>query len=278
MRIKQLFVSNSVAHFKLRLQQRYGLGPYLNPQAPTICFGCYPGDTSSIETILSHKDMLIMVWAGSDAMRLCQEGYVGLREQIMAKDNIRHIAISNFIHNDLDNMLIPHTCLAVSQVTEDLFKLSKLGNGIFIFNSNMRSSKKDKFYGVTRTRKLVAKHFPEIPIISGLSPGAKHDTHKIIPYTQMSRMYDQCFMGVRLTPHDGLPNTVVELGLMGRRCIWNGDLPNAIAWKNDNDIVDAIRMERFRIGKEFPGIRQQIIKHIDIGDAWLDTNFYRRTT
>jgi len=120
----------------------------------------------------------------------------------------------------------------------------------------------------------MAKHFPDIPVITGLSAGATADTDKIVQYNSMSGVYDKCFMGIRLTPHDGLPNTVVELGLMGRRCVWNGNLPNAIPWMKDADIIEAVSKEKDRIGQSFPDIRASMLNHISIGDEWLDTGYY----
>jgi hypothetical protein len=56
-------------------------------------------------------------------------------------------------------------------------------------------------------------------------------------------VYSQCFLNLRLTPHDGCPNTNIEMGLMGRRSIYNGDLPASIPWTSVDDICQNIMLE-----------------------------------
>ena len=50
-------------------------------------------------------------------------------------------------------------------------------------------------------------------------------------------------MGLRLTNIDGLPNTVLEMGLMGRHCIHNGNTPNSLNYKSVEDIINHINNE-----------------------------------
>jgi hypothetical protein len=66
---------------------------------------------------------------------------------------------------------------------------------------------------------------------------------------QLVDVYAQCFVNLRLTPHDGCPNTNIEMGLMGRRSIYNGDLPCSIRWNTVDDICQSIEREYLRRDK-----------------------------
>ena len=99
-------------------------------------------------------------------------------------------------------------------------------------------------------------------------------TNLEISYKNISNFYKKCFIGLRFTSHDGLPNTVVELGLMGIRCIYNGNLPNAIKWMGVNDIVDNVKEEQNRIGCTNEEIAKEMSEYISISDDWLDTKYW----
>ena len=86
-------------------------------------------------------------------------------------------------------------------------------------------------------------------------------------------MYRRCFIGMRLTEHDGLAHTVTELGLMGRRCVWNGGSPNAIPYKNVDDVVVAIEAERECL-PDPEMVAEEMRAYLDIGTDWLDTEWY----
>lgn len=60
---------------------------------------------------------------------------------------------------------------------------------------------------------------------------------------QLYDVYAQCFLNLRLTPHDGCPNTNLQMGLMGRKSIYNGDLPHSIAWTDVDNICESIMRE-----------------------------------
>ena len=80
---------------------------------------------------------------------------------------------------------------------------------------------------------------------------------------------------MRLTPHDGLSNVVVELGLMGRRCISNDWVPNAIPWTPDPArIVATIRAEQVHVGRTDEDTADAVRAYVNIGEAWLDTDYY----
>ena len=99
------------------------------------------------------------------------------------------------------------------------------------------------FYGAEYLT-AIQEAFPENKVL--VSNFHKHSR------LEVREIYKQCFIAVRPTPHDGLSNTIVEMGMMGRRCIWNGNTPNAIHFLSEKDMIQKILTEKNRIGKSFP--------------------------
>jgi hypothetical protein len=88
-------------------------------------------------------------------------------------------------------------------------------------------------------------------------------------------------MGLRLTEHDGLPNTVIELGLMGRQSLCNAGTPASIPFDR-NDVKNIAETIKQRI-KDLDGeinygnqtdIAKQMRDFVNIGDEWLQEEFY----
>ena len=65
-----------------------------------------------------------------------------------------------------------------------------------------------------------------------------------IPYEKMSETYAQCFVGLRLVPHDGLGSTVQELGLMGIKCVHNGNSPSALNYEKLMILLNILKMKQ----------------------------------
>jgi hypothetical protein len=125
-----------------------------------------------------------------------------------------------------------------------------------------------EFYGGDIIDKIAKKCRYKINVIRSSSQLSKEE---------LKNTYKRCFCGLRLTPHDGIANTVMELGLMGRMCIYNGEVPNAIKWVDGDidGIVDNINKESCRIGCTNDDLSQKMKKFLDVGSDWLSTSFYK---
>ena len=251
MRIKQAHVG--VSYFREAFLKKWGLSSYRSEHEPAIFFGIYKNQRNKL---LQHSGPAIAVWAGSDASQIKPQFAIHLRKRA----NIKHIAISSFISHDLDVHQIPHTTLPITPEDFSLFKPTPLGPCIFMY----LPKKKLKFYGIDIYNEI-RKELPSIKII----------TADIGEYTrsQLVGIYSKCFMGIRPTPHDGMSNTVIELGMMGRRCVWNGNAPNAIPFTDAKSIIKAIRKEQKRIGETDQALVEKMSSFVDIGDSWLDIDF-----
>ena len=100
-------------------------------------------------------------------------------------------------------------------------------------------------------------------------------------------------MGVRLTEHDNMAMSVVEMGLMGRRSIFNGNVPCAIpypcapydkyepltkrrwVWQDDGllPIIGSMILD-YRGTKPDRLLAEEMAEFVHDDEDWLNTEFY----
>jgi hypothetical protein len=246
--IGQMHVSDSVAFFRERWMSHLGMKPYADHDAPLLMMGMY--GKSDLEVYAKHRGPLTVVWCGSDALILNEA-----KQKVLAQRNARHIAIGSFVSASLQKFSVEHEVIPV-WVGDPTPAPCPRGNRIYA-------------YGAGNKRNFYRENlWDEIEQRTGLEiVRATKDTYT---RDELQTVYRDCFIGLRLTSHDGLPNTVIELGLMGRRCIYNGDLPNAIKWENVDDICESIMAEYVRKDEDdMVMVAAHCADHVDIGDDWL---------
>ena len=264
MRIRQCICG--LKQFKKRLMGKYSLVQFNNQNEPAIAFGLY--NQHLVDIILRTNAMVVIVWSGTDAYDFCFRPKTLNYNGLLQKKNVRHIAISKWVSNDLSKRGIPHICLPVNVASIDIKKFEPVPLGTKIYTYSF--SRRPNLYG-RQMIDAVKKKLPDIEFIDNLTEGFN------LQYTpnEMPKIYEQCFMGLRPTLHDGCSNTVIELGLMGRKCIHNGWIPGSISWYGVDDIVANIRHEQTKIGTVNKSLAKQIVKYIDVPYDWLYTEFYK---
>lgn len=270
MRINQVCISPSLQYMLSRFRSKYKLEEYSNLLRPAIFFGCY--SAHSIRQICNHKSLAVVVWGGTDAKLLRQHlNHKGERtnlgtwySKLIQQQYVRHIAISEYIAEDLKSVGLKHKCIPINTVLPKKFKVCKPGKLLYSYGYTRRPAVYNR-----DLVKEVLRRLGNVQLVQG-----EIGTDKTILYGNMPTIYGKCFMGLRLTTHDGLPNTVIELGLMGIRCIYNGCLPNAVKWTGVKDIVTNIRKEQERIGLPNEEIAEKMRECITVSDDWLDTKYW----
>jgi len=254
--IRQIRFSDSVKFFKEKMLKKYHLNEYDNKAEPAIFMGLYgPKDYNEL---MEHTGECVILWCGSDSM--VADRY--LSKYDINKPNYHHIAIGGFCSYDLTKLGVKHQLIPISPANADI-EPYKLGDSVYMYSSR----KNPKFYG---------EHFlREIKERTGLNfIVAYKDSYS---YEELMDVYKQCFLGLRLTQHDGLPNTVIELGLMGRKCIYNGNLPYSIPWDNVDDICENILKEyNNRNTVDIKAIHADMKNYMNIGNDWMDINYYKK--
>lgn len=239
--IRQVYCSADVYSFKEGLKEKYDLRDYDNPNEPVLIYGMY--NKEDYDFALNHKGWKIIVWCGSDSVKIRPE---------IKSITARHIATSKFISNDLKGFDIPHEIINLLPLSINVPVVER-GNNIYFYGAN-----DPEFYG--------SKLIDEIKSRTGLSfikTSGEFSREKIIDF------YKQCFIGLRLTPHDGVAASVCELGLMGRKVIHNGNHPNAIHYKGIDDICNKIMIEYARRKEPNQEIAEQMKEWLDTGSDFL---------
>ncbi len=254
MRIKQLHQSFGWLHTKELLNKYsfYGIGKSKNVNEPIVFFGCY-GDIN-IETALNWKNKVIIWWSGSDISYFKKQK--DLVDRVRNSNNIQHIAPSNFIENDLIELNIPYKRVPLFTLPTDNFKPYKLGDSIYIYRPGSNIYCPKPIYDRIKTE------FHSIPFIE-----AKN--HHSFTQKELLEVYKNSFLSLRFTKHDGLAHTACEIGLMGRKIIWNGDTPNAVNYSNEDNIL--IEIENIIKNKYDPfQMSKDMNEYLNIGDDWLN--------
>lgn len=249
-KIKQIRVSKNLAFFSDKIKKKYELKEYNDINEPVLFFGLYNQD--DYNAVKNHKGPIVFLWAGTDSRYVNEYTYLK-KEAKNISNRGRHIAISMCVQKRLRNININSEYIPICP-TKIKKNIQPKGDCVYFYG-------KGKNYG----EELV----PEIQ---------KRIPYKIIKTSfntysneELQEIYKKCFIGLRLTPVDGLSNTVVELGLMGRKVIYNSNyLPNAIKYSNIDSIVESINKEFKNKENNSESVANDMINYFNnYHDYWL---------
>ena len=252
----------ALSFFQESFLKRYGLEQYnvsTDRWKPIVYFGAY---SPQRDRILNHKGMMLLVWGGSDAMMITADDPFVI--SLKKKKNIHHIAISNFISEDLKKVELAHKCVPVVCVNLMQFKPAPLGNKVYVYMPDTDQ----KLYGMEIIKEVMCR-LQNVKFVNHSARGS----NKVVQ-NEINKVYAECAIGLRPTKHDGLSSTVIEMGLMGRNVIHNGNTPNSLNFKTVDQICELIELHIAREGKTDLKIAEAVKNYIDIGDNWLKTTNY----
>jgi hypothetical protein len=221
MKFKQAVISDSLAGLKTGYRIKYGLKGYVDSARPCFFLGMYRQEDFDIYQ--RHAGERYIVFTGSDALDLPEQWI----KEIRKADRI--IAKSEFVQNTLKKKRIRSEVIGLSATVASHWKPCQNGDKLFWYYGLGA----EDFYGAKLIEMIERKI--SIPIIKA--------NYKTFNREQLHQAYSECFLNLRLTPHDGCPNTNLQMGLMGRKSIYNGSLPYSIKWRNVKDIIETIQNE-----------------------------------
>jgi hypothetical protein len=232
---------------------------------PCVYFGCYK--SKDVRILSNNKSKFkIVVYGGTDATR--RRNLKNLQRRNGRA--LRHVSISRYISKDLANLRIPYKEIGITPVDHSSYGIKPvpLGNSVYIYNC---SEAKKEQYGSALYEEVIRR----------FAKSDKNIKFEVCAYDSFSReellrVYKRSFIGLRLIDHDGLPNTVIELGLMGRRTVHNGGLPSGISYNNIEDICKAIEKEYSKVGAVNKDVAEDTQKHLENSRAWLKKDYWER--
>lgn len=256
-RFENCHVSNSIIFFKDRFLKKWNLKDKVEADKPLVIFGCYDWH-NDYRLAINHKAPVLIVWGGSDSMR-CDR-----YEQFKTLKHVYHASGSEWINEDLQKAGIKFKYVPITVIDNEKLNLKAepLGNKIYVYTSEMWH----KNYG-SDTYLQLQKMLPNYEFI--IAHGHSYNRE------QLMEVYKQSFIGLRLVEHDGISETVVELGLLGRRVVNKGCEPNCLKYTDINSIVRLINEEQNRINLTFPEISESMRNHINIGTDWLNLDYWK---
>ena len=232
----QAHISQSLEGLESGLIEKYGLMPYVDSKDECVFFGMYrQSDFDKI--MLQHPSRSAIVWFGSDALNLPIEWIDYVRQTT-------NIAVSKQVQETLKAKNITSIYKPINAVIPTHFNNVPNGDNIFWYYGNA-----PEFYGVDLINEIEQRI--SIPII--------RVGHNALSKDALINVYSKCFLNLRLTTHDGCPNTNIEMGLMGRKSIYNGDLPCSIKWDSIDSICNSIETEYQNRNNDNSNISQEFI-------------------
>jgi len=251
-RITKCHVSKALKYFENSFMNKYGLSKYGKVDEPFIKFGMYYSE--DYRTVLYSQSPVIVVWCGNDAAKKSLK--VRARRLLAHKKRIKHIATSECIAKDLRNVGLECEVIPVTP-SEISFEPCKRGDKIYFYYC---SEVKKDFYGYDIAKEVEKR--TGIKIIYATADSFSSE--------QMKDVYSKCFMGLRLTPRDGVASTVIELGMMGRRSVFNGDSPSSLKWNTVDDVCRIVQEEyENRNDNDEEDVSRAVKEYLNDNKKWL---------
>jgi len=242
-----------------RLMKLFNLTKYKSISEGTLFYGCYKYEDYKI--IISHKGPTVVMWGGSDIT-------AAKRYRFKFPERVRHIALTSQNQRELECIGIRSDVRYISFLNPDKFQLTPLGPHIYCYVPWRR----DKFYGIEIIIKI-AKQLPQYKfILTRYAPKPKPlsncITYPLVNEEQLLQLYRSSFCSIRPTKHDGFPQSIVELGLMGRPTAWIYGCDYATKCNTVNDYVKFI----IESDKKEPDsvLRDKLLKMIEGSSKILD--------
>ena len=212
--MRQGYISKSLEGLEFGLIVKHNLFPYVDNTKDTLFLGLYREE--DFNAFNNHIGSKKVVFFGSDALDIPKDFDLGQVEVIANSERVAETLKSKGF--DVSS-IIP-----VNPTISEQWECVPNGDSLYWYGGNY-----PEFYGVEIVDKLEKKLSIEIIRTEGQYNQA-----------ELKDIYKECFLNLRLTPHDGCPNTNLQMGLMGRKSIYNGNLPCSISW-DSNDIDSLCR-------------------------------------
>ena len=249
MRIQQFRSANNVRYFAQRMMDKFSLVSFTDESEPVILYGMYKDEDYE----LLKKTKGTVVWCGTDAMVVNKN-----RAEIIKAHPHRHIAKSKQVQNTLRKWKIDSELIPVTSTPLNI-ECKPRGNKVYAYVCSDNPVMYQKY---------------KMPILKKLEVDLPYKfiftTIKKYKPEDLLLIYEKCFVGIRLLDHDGLSNSILEMGLMGRRTISNSGLPGTIPWGGYKALKQNIEKEYAHRKQDNRAISDAVRKFIDIDDSWLE--------
>jgi hypothetical protein len=236
---------------------------------PAVFFGC--GGYTQKQLVLNHTGLAVIVWGGSDSMFIDRPPQMGdyFRKN---KDRIFHISHSHWIQTDLKEKGIEYIDRVVLPVEFDKAQFTVRPLGQYIYHYGSPSREREGFYGTTIVKEMM-KMIGQTHVLANKFIITNVNA---VPRDKIHHEYAKAFVGVRLTDHDNMSLSCIEMGLMGRRSIFNGNIPGAIPYeKKEAGHVMELIIKEFQYSEPDYDLSKEMWDFVQDDQKWCNTEFYK---
>ena len=214
--------------FLPQVQKKFGLQRYDQPfhwKFPLFVFGCGSGKLKNL--VMQHRGFAVILWTGSDTLTLHTNPRF-LDYLHVNKSRIFNITFSHWCKTDLEHFGIAYRHRLIIQKDVSKFSFVPETKGeIYHYGSEERPW----YYG-TETVQKIEKIWDSV--LTMKNPEFNYAVYGKYRPKLLHQVYADSILGVRLTEHDGIAGSVLEMGLMGRRTIYNDpQIPSAIPYMSN---------------------------------------------
>lgn len=285
-KIEQLYIAEHLRQgFGKQLATSTALINYNDNYKPAIYYGIW--SENDLKTLCGNKSLKVIIWSGGDInAEKYRQDYIKKKvlntvERVKKLTKVVHISKSSFIDKSLEEFGIPYLKIPYIALDPNKYKPVQKGDSIYIYTAPAS----ELYYG-SNFYDMVVKKYSNINFIfaccsqsyDGLkSKGGKYK-YNINYYERdilINKIYPQCFLALRLTIHDGIANTVQELGLMGIKSVHNGNGPSCLNYETFDDICNHIDNEIKSIGTCDETLANEVRKYLTLPSNFYDTSFYK---
>jgi|688.fasta_scaffold09823_23 hypothetical protein len=260
MDFNQVHVSSVLEkYFGDGFRKKWNLKNSYDENLPCVFVGLYNGE--DIKKFVNHKSYRIVIWGGADMV----SSHLNLVAKLINDGRTFTYAYPGYFSNILTKHNLKHKQIYIPFKDYSMFKPTPLGEKIYVYYG-IHGNKPDYFNWDTIIKPII-KHFGEENVI--------YSKYKTIDFLK-ENFYEKSFVYLKTNEKGGC-TTMFELGHMGRKTIGIGHegLPNFVSYKNINDIINKIEIEKNNIGKIMTDISDKT-KKIFTGNEWLNLKFWAK--
>ena len=233
-RISHVKISKSMINFK-RILSIYNLKEFTNNSNIVtnnfIVFGVYfDNDINFIKNYIFRKDQIMFILLGGTDFFINKKFINELR----LNKNIKFLSISENMHDRLNSININSQLINFNLVDTKIFKpIPEIEQTkIYLYDGDGKGGNKYNIGKLNTIQRL-------LPNFKYIKTSDYWKNGRLIPNSEMPKIYAQCFIGLRLTENDGNANTVQEFEAMKIPIVHNQS-NYGLKWKNINDIINHI--------------------------------------
>lgn len=272
-KINQIYVAEHLRQFREKDIYSYSnLKPYCDLNEPTFFFGCY--SKNDFDILLKHNNYAVIIWTGGD----CNPDTVNVMSNMnlirSKKEKVLHISTVSFVRKSLDFHGFRYIQRPFHMLNFADYLPCKKGNAIYVYYGNATPT-----YGINKINEI-KKLLPNMEFICTTTSLCINNLKRKFPFIkcydvkQLPEIYAKCFIGLRLTIHDGLSGTVSEMGCMGIKTVWNGGAPCALPYSDTADILRHIEEEQKGIGQVDYVTAEATKKYLTLDEGFYDLKSY----